>query len=62
MRFSLCELWSPAVSDQAQAASVFAEEAPIALIEESPSAPTRVAVLSASYDVLQWLQIPNFDV
>jgi hypothetical protein len=47
---------------EAQATSVFAEEAPIAPIEESPSPPTRVTVFSASYDVLQWFQIPNFDV
>jgi len=60
--FSLCPpLWNLSVAE-AQATSVFAEEASIAPIEESPSAPTRVAVLSASYDVLQWLQIPNFDV
>jgi len=53
--FSLCPpLWNLSVAE-AQATSVFAEEASIAPIEESPSAPTRVAVLSASYDVLQWL-------
>jgi hypothetical protein len=57
-RFSLCPLLNPSVSEGAQAAFVFAEEIPI---PESPSAPMRSAAAVASCDVLQWLQIPNFD-
>jgi hypothetical protein len=58
---SLSPLWGPVVSDQAQAASVFADKG-----IESPRFPSlqyvmSVASASASYDVLQRLQVPNFD-
>src|SRR5215475_14147033 len=59
VRFPFCSLWSPVVSEGAQATSVFADEA---LPIESPSAPMCSVASSACCDVLQRLQIPNFDV
>jgi hypothetical protein len=55
---SLWPLLNPVVADKAQATFVFAAEVQI---PESPGAPMPSAA-SATRDVLQWLQIPNFDV
>jgi hypothetical protein len=57
--FSVRPLWNLSV---AEAPVTFPFAAEIRPIAESPSEPTRSAVPSASYDVLQWLQMPNFDV
>jgi hypothetical protein len=55
-RFSLCPLWNPSESEGAQATCVFAD----ARLKDSASVQL-VTPAFASSDVLQRLQVPNFD-
>jgi len=61
VRFSLCPLWNPVESEGAQATCVFTEVT--AALTESPGLRVRVLVMSvsATRDVPQRLQIPDFD-
>jgi hypothetical protein len=56
LRFSLCSLWNPVESEGTQATSVLAD----ATLKDSPSVQS-VTSGFASSDVLQRLQVPNFD-
>jgi hypothetical protein len=54
LRLSLCPLLNPVESERAQASSA------VAALNETPSVQS-VMLVSASRDVLQRIQVPNFD-